>query len=376
VLALDELGVRGSRTLPTDDERRLAEHLDAQLEALGDEFRRTGRKTVIIVDGLDHIPREQHPVRSLLAELPPPARVPDGVIIVLGSQTDQLQDVPSAVLAQLEEPGRKLEMWPLEREDVADIVRGAALVPAPDAAELDEVFRLSAGHPLALNYIISQLQMADGAAASATLAQVAPFRTRIDDQYLEHWRQVEDDYDLVRLLALLARVRGRIRIAWVRGWADPATLHRLTRRFFHYFRRESEGHWSFFHNSFRAVLSERTRETSGLPDESTQRRYLAAVQSFVSYLREMGMLTTNPLRDIQAPPPGPPRCEFLELPDVVHLVEGSARPYQATFALAYGAGLEISAILAGTESDVECASRSLRARGTKAWNRCRSPARN
>lgn len=102
---------------------------------------------------------------------------------------------------------------------------------------------------------------------------------------------------------------------------------------------------------------------------STKRRYLAAVQSFVSYLREMGVLTTNPLRDLQAPPPGPPRCQFLELPDVVRLVEGSARPYRAIFALAYGAGLEISAILAGTESDVDRAVRSIRARGTKAWNR-------
>ena len=104
---------------------------------------------------------------------------------------------------------------------------------------------------------------------------------------------------------------------------------------------------------------------------STKRRYLAAVQSFASYLREMGILTTNPLRDLQAPPPAPPRCQFLELPDVVRLVEGSARLYQAIFALAYGAGLEISAILAGTESDVDCAARSLRARGTKAWNRDR-----
>jgi integrase len=101
---------------------------------------------------------------------------------------------------------------------------------------------------------------------------------------------------------------------------------------------------------------------------STKRRYPAAVHSFVSYLREMGILTTNPLRNLPAPPPGPPRSQFLELPDVVRLIEGSVRPYQAIFTLAYGAGLEVSAILAATETDVDYAARTLRARGTKAWN--------
>ncbi len=104
---------------------------------------------------------------------------------------------------------------------------------------------------------------------------------------------------------------------------------------------------------------------------STKRRYLAAVQSFVSYLREMGTLTTNPLRDLQPPPSGPPRYQFLELSDVVRLIEGSVKPYQAIFALAYGAGLEVSAILAGIETDVSYPARAVRARGTKAWNRDR-----
>ncbi len=81
-----------------------------------------------------------------------------------------------------------------------------------------------------------------------------------------------------------------------------------------------------------------------------------------------GILTTNPLRDLRAPPPTRPRCQLLELLDVVRLVEGS---YQAIFALAYGAGPEISAILAGTETDVDYTVRTVRARGTKAWNRDR-----
>ena len=103
----------------------------------------------------------------------------------------------------------------------------------------------------------------------------------------------------------------------------------------------------------------------------TKRRYLAAVQSFTAYLLEIGVLASNPLRDVSAPPAAPPRCTFLELPDVLRLIEGASPPYQALLALAYGAGLEVSAILALSEPDVDPGSRQVRARGTKAWTRDR-----
>ena len=104
---------------------------------------------------------------------------------------------------------------------------------------------------------------------------------------------------------------------------------------------------------------------------STKRKYLAAVQSFARYLVELGILTTNPLRDVSPPPASAPRCTFLELPDVQRVVEGTPLPLQSIFALAYGAGLEISAILTLVDADVDAGARQVRARGTKAWTRDR-----
>jgi integrase len=104
---------------------------------------------------------------------------------------------------------------------------------------------------------------------------------------------------------------------------------------------------------------------------SSKRRYLAAVRSFAAYLVEVGVLTTNPVRDVSAPPANDPRCQYLELPDVLRLVEGASPPYRALFALAYGAGLEVSALLSLVDTDVDLARRQLRARGTKAWTRDR-----
>jgi len=109
---------------------------------------------------------------------------------------------------------------------------------------------------------------------------------------------------------------------------------------------------------------------------ASKRKYLAAVQSFAQYLVEMGVLAGNPLRDVRAPRANAPRanaprCQFLELPDVLRLVEGAQKPYRAVFTLVYGAGLEVSAILALVEADVDVARRQVRARGTKAWTRDR-----
>ncbi|MBA3894934.1 MAG: hypothetical protein H0X69_14820 [Gemmatimonadales bacterium] len=95
------------------------------------------------------------------------------------------------------------------------------------------------------------------------------------------------------------------------------------------------------------------------------------MQSFARYLVEIGILTENPLRDVSPPPAAAPRCVFLELPDVQRFVQGAPLPFQAIFALAYGAGHEISAILALVDADVDLGARQVRARGTKEWTRDR-----
>jgi integrase len=56
---------------------------------------------------------------------------------------------------------------------------------------------------------------------------------------------------------------------------------------------------------------------------------------------------------------------------VLRVVEGAIQPLRAIYALAYGAGLEVSAILRLVDADVDAQARQVRARGTKAWTRHR-----
>jgi hypothetical protein len=105
------------------DRQQLLQRLDQQLQALGDDASTSGRKWVILIDGLDHIPRELQVVHSMLRDLPHPDRVPPGVFILLGSQTTELSDLPQAVRTVLRETERRLEIRPLTRLGTAEVVR-------------------------------------------------------------------------------------------------------------------------------------------------------------------------------------------------------------------------------------------------------------
>ncbi len=266
-LMLAERGFRAGQSLQGLDRVLLAERFDAQLRLLHEKWTETGRRTILLIDGLDHIPREQSPARSLLADLPSPSRVPDGVYILLGSQTDQLRDLPSEVVDQIQQPERRITMEPLGREAVLSIVSQTGFNPTPTAEEKDRIYQLSGGHPLALAYLLNRLRTS-GSGVSKILTEAEPFPGRIDAQYTAHWRQIQSDRELVDLLAMLARVRGGIEIPWVEKWASQNALYRLYSEFSYYFRQEASGRWCFFHNSFRIFLLEKTERLPGISSSS------------------------------------------------------------------------------------------------------------
>jgi len=92
-LKLTLAGIRGNAQSDPTDRIGMLNLFNEQMSVLRSNYQSTGEKTVLLIDGLDHIDREQHPDRSLLHDLPLPSEVPDGVYIILGSQTDDLPDL-------------------------------------------------------------------------------------------------------------------------------------------------------------------------------------------------------------------------------------------------------------------------------------------
>lgn len=260
VLAIEEAGFQVGASLSSFDRRQLSERFYKQLELLHQDWLRTGTKTTIMIDGLDHIAREQHPERSLLHDLPPPDQVPNGVFIVLGSQTDQLSEMPDGVQHDIRQPERRIEMQPLSRAAVFRIAENAASDRVPITEQQKEsIYELSAGHPLALVYILNRLpHQADAESVQEILDTTEPFEGSIERQYHSYWRQIADDEALTHFLGMLSRLRRPLDLRWAEDWVPLATVDRMRRLFAHYFRREGPRRWHFFHNSFRLFLVQRT----------------------------------------------------------------------------------------------------------------------
>jgi hypothetical protein len=257
VFQLQAAGVGDRTVLPYRELRYLRETFYQQLAWLGEEYTRTGRKTILLLDGLDHVPREYRQVtRSFLRELPLPAALPTGVYVLLGSQTYELADLSPEIRAEWSRGDRQLPIAPLERQAVFQLVEAANLQPALTPEQLLLLADKSQGHPLYVSYLLERLR--NSSDWDTVLTEAAPIAGDITLYYQKIWEPIADNHDLVALLGLLARINGPINLQFVREWGfAPAVLDALRRQAKPLFTTTGES-WSFFHNSFRQFLLQQT----------------------------------------------------------------------------------------------------------------------
>ena len=259
VLQLENVGFSPGESPSRFNRDQLLERFHAQLKLLHQDWLKTDCKTLILVDGLDHIEREQHPIRSLLSDLPDPDQIPKGVYFVLGSQTDA--SLSGRIKAEVRRQDRKIEMLPLSRQQVHEIIAAANIPVMVTPQQMDRAYDLCNGHPLYLNYLINKMRLCnEEAQIESKLEGGTPYEGDIEGTYHSYWEQFQDDVDLQKLLGFLARIRGCIDLSWVGTWADDRVVSRLVQQFAHYFRIERNTRWYFFHNSFRLFLIHKTAE--------------------------------------------------------------------------------------------------------------------
>lgn len=259
VLKLEELGFHEGESICEFEREVLLKKFHSQIQELHEDWKVTGTKTIILIDGLDHIEREQYPYHSLLKDLPAPSQVPEGVYFILGSQTDL--PFSSRVQASVRNRERRIEMQPLKRQSVFNILDKSERKYS--SLQKEKVFALCAGHPLSLVYLLNRLSEANNdGEIEGILENTESYKGNIEGQYYSYWRQIESDYDLIDLLGLLTRIRGTIDLSWVKTWYDNGSvIYRLQQKMGHYFKRENPKRWYFFHNSYRLFLNEKTAES-------------------------------------------------------------------------------------------------------------------
>jgi integrase len=105
---------------------------------------------------------------------------------------------------------------------------------------------------------------------------------------------------------------------------------------------------------------------------STQRKYYAAMASFLGYCRTVHKLfDRDPMADLTPPPPTAPRVESYDLDEVMRLLGAASEPWQSLYALLYGTAIEVTVALDLRRRDVDLVQREIRARGTKTHSRDR-----
>lgn len=232
------------------------------LREAGRRYREERRRTLIVVDGLDHIPREEHPDRSLLTELPTPQAVPNGVLFILGTQRLDLKDILSAVREQASVAERCIEMAPLPAQAVYRMMDALGL---PAAISRERVLEICRGQPLVTRYLIEALRDADEARRKAILDEAFAFDGDIETVYSSAWREISDDPDARAVLQYIAHAEGVISPELLAEATSEGAVERALRATKHLLKISPQG-WGVFHNSFRLYVLAKPELRFGRPD--------------------------------------------------------------------------------------------------------------
>ena len=257
-------GLHADRVID-DSTRTRQRQFENLLRLAGERFRSDGIRVVIVVDGLDHVPREEHPDRSLLTGLPLPAAIPDGVVFVLGTQRLDLADMPPAVRQQAAAGERRVEIAPLTELAVDRVADALGLDPDIDRRA---VYAVTQGHPLVTRYLVERLLTAAVDEKSLLLAGRFGFGGDLASIYDAAWRGIDSGPDPAatkRVLALIAFAEGAIEPERLAESVSEQAVEAALAAAGHLLDRSARG-WTVFHNSFRLFVQEKPVQRFGKTD--------------------------------------------------------------------------------------------------------------
>ena len=259
-IALNKLGFSRARFADKD---QLREEFLKQLCEARDIFHEKGQKTLIIVDGLDHIQREESPQHNLLAILPPPQSIPEGVLFLLGSQFLELDGLAPSIVQQASATDRRVEMTPLPKPAIFDMAEKAEL---PEHVDRLALFDICEGHPLIARYYIEKLSETKNKDEADLLLSSGRLGTNVGQLYKLVWQALRTDEDAKHVLALLARVDNSISPAELASIVNDSAVESVHQHAGFLLSGLKDGKWSIFHNSFRVFLGRETKKRFGQVD--------------------------------------------------------------------------------------------------------------
>ena len=256
---IQEAGIMRERTMPLIKEFSvLKSYFYNQLIEISKNYQNGGLPFLVVVDGLDHITREYHSNRdSLMEALPSVADLPEGVIFVLGSQHFDNLNLHQSIEKEYKNKANLVEIPPLSKEESNDLC-GKLLVPDLIAETvLEKCWTKSQGHPLYLRYLLNQISV-EGV---DVLEKIGDMPEEVDDYYGRIIGTLLDKPELRNAIGLLSRISGVIKLSDLRALTQGNALVEIKNNLRHLFIYDKAGQeLSFFHNSFRQYLLNKTSE--------------------------------------------------------------------------------------------------------------------
>ena len=245
----------GRGSLGIENARHGREALRSHMASAQEQFMAEGVKTVLLVDGLDHVQREPDLAQSILRELPESDEIPRGFLIVLSGRPEALlaDAVGPVVSRAVADPARRVSVDGLSREEVHEIALQAD--SGTTGEKRDRLYRESAGNPLMLTYRLNALREAGG---DGSVVATDGFDGDIDGFYSRALAVPLRDSETRRLLGLLCRAAPAINSGWLQQWPESAAVEELYESVLAPFMREEDGELRFIHSSLVSFLMEET----------------------------------------------------------------------------------------------------------------------
>jgi len=222
--------------------------------------RKERKKLVVLLDGLDHVERDDEIRDSVIAALP--AEVPENVVLLIGTQ-ELNRWMPIALKEGREE--RHIDMPLFSWDETRTYVVDRCGMAVPDEM-VHKVFEKSAGLPLYLRYLTELLASSDDPDVTINAIPTA-VGGDVRIYYESIWAafDVEGRSDARYLSSVLASLRFSVHedelMSFQVGIPDTPRFDAAYRRVRHLLRQD-DTLVSIFHNSFRVFVLERTNEAT------------------------------------------------------------------------------------------------------------------
>ncbi len=260
------------RSLGVADIAQGRDALRSHMRSANQRYVLHGHKTILLIDGLDHVMREVNLQMPVLHELPPPSEIPDGFLIILSGQPQAFfaGPIPAAVAARTAEDRRRVDVAGLSRPEVHTLV--SQLRKPTTGEERDVLYDASLGNPLILTYLLSLFERTVDTSVTTAVELAGNYDGHIDMYYRERLSVPLQDAKTRELLGLLCRAAPPLPIAWLSEWPEKAAIEDIYQRVLAPFVREDCGLVTFIHDSLIAFLTSETRSRLPGSDPVTEER--------------------------------------------------------------------------------------------------------